>query len=159
MVIRSYNNSKKVTTDWGDRKFLALLPNFTANFLWLSRFPESNAPILPSFKAPCVGRSIGLSVCWSVGIQKILKNKRNEVSWQWGPSSIFKWQNLFGNFFQCIGSDAISKKVSSRLTSWCLLKIWSIWSVGLCSIRRLWPGLDFIQQLCKSAIVSYSFKI
>ena len=32
-VIRAQNNSKKVTTDWGDRKFLALLPNFTSNFL------------------------------------------------------------------------------------------------------------------------------
>ena len=32
-VIRAQNDSKKVTTDWGDRKFLALLPNFTSNFL------------------------------------------------------------------------------------------------------------------------------
>ena len=53
-VIRAQNNSKKVTTDWGDRKFLALLPNFTSNFLWLSRFPGSNASTLPGFKAPCL---------------------------------------------------------------------------------------------------------
>jgi len=32
-VIRAQNDSEKVTTDWGDRKFLALLPNFTSNFL------------------------------------------------------------------------------------------------------------------------------
>jgi len=32
-VIRAQYDSEKVTTDWGDRKFLALLPNFTSNFL------------------------------------------------------------------------------------------------------------------------------
>ena len=46
-----------MTTDWGDRKFLALLPNFTSNFLWLSRFPGSNAPTLPGFMAPWVDKT------------------------------------------------------------------------------------------------------
>ena len=53
-AIRAQNDRKKITTtDWGDRKCLALLPNFTSSFLWLSIFPGSNAPMLPGFKAPC----------------------------------------------------------------------------------------------------------
>ena len=56
-----------------DRKFLALLPNFISNFLWLSRFPGSNAPALPGFIAPWWTLLSNLSIISVVKLRKYLR--------------------------------------------------------------------------------------